>query len=83
MKKTAPTAKQKFSKIKPIIQMCNHCGRSVALGSGWFVNRVPDLNDIATRKANNVNYPKGDYVCIECDSKTSDDYVVLNERFRI
>ena len=62
--------------------MCNHCGRSVALGSGWFVNRVPDLNDIATRKANNVHYPKGDYMCIECDSKLSNYYKVIKPTIR-
>lgn len=65
-------------KVKPEVEICNHCGRSVAWGSGWFVNRVGDSNSIATRKANNLNYPKGDFVCIECDSKTADDYVVFN-----
>ena len=48
-------------------QICNHCGRSVAPGSGRFVNRVPDCNDIETRKANGVKFPEGDFVCAECD----------------
>jgi hypothetical protein len=52
---------------KPI-EICNHCGRSVAFGSGFFVNRVPDFNDISVRIENKRIYPKGDFVCIECDS---------------
>ena len=30
------------------MEICNECGRSVRFGSGWFANRVPDLNDIST-----------------------------------
>jgi len=26
-------------------EICNDCGRSVRLGSGWFINCVPDLNE--------------------------------------
>lgn len=48
-------------------EYCNHCGKSVKLGSGLFVNRIPDLNDIVTRIINNRKYPKGDFVCIQCD----------------
>lgn len=55
------------------IEICNHCGRSVAWGSGRFVNRVPDLNDAETRIANGLLFPEGDYVCDECDQMTSDD----------
>ena len=65
--------------MKKLIQICNHCGRSVSFGSGWFVNRVPDLNDIPTRIANNLNYPEGDFVCSECDAKSCDEYVVLKK----
>ena len=65
-----------FIQINEIrVQICNHCGRSVSFGSGLFVNRVPDFNDIGTRIANGLMYPIGDYVCIECDEKNSDaDY---------
>ena len=59
-----------------LIEICNHCGRSVSLGSGRFVNRVPDLNTVSVRIDNTLNYPEGDFVCIECDSKTSDEYVI-------
>jgi predicted RNA-binding Zn-ribbon protein involved in translation (DUF1610 family) len=58
-----------------IIEVCNHCGRSVSQGSGSFVNRVPDCNDIQTRRANGLRHPYGDFVCADCDSGTSDgDY---------
>lgn len=55
------------------IERCNHCGRSVAFGSGLFVNRVPDLNDISMRIQNDRIYPEGDFVCIECDSMESEE----------
>jgi len=65
--------------MEELVEACNHCGRNVSFGSGLFVNRVPDLNDIATRVANNLYYPEGDFVCIECDLKTRDEDVVLNK----
>lgn len=46
---------------------CNHCGAGVSFGSGRFVNRVPDLNDVGTRMANGLAYPLGDFVCQDCD----------------
>lgn len=46
-------------------QICNECWRSVALGSGKFVNMFPDLNDIETRRENEKTFPAGDYVCAE------------------
>lgn len=66
-------------KIQELVEICNHCGRDVSFGSGLFVNRVPDLNDIATRIENNLNYPKGDFVCVECDLKSSTEYMVLKK----
>jgi hypothetical protein len=48
-------------------EVCNECGRSVAWGSGHFVNRVPDLNDIETRREMGKAFPEGDYMCAECD----------------
>lgn len=62
---------------RKLIEICNHCGRSVSFRSGLFVNRVPDFNDLGTRVANNLGFPEGDFVCIECDSKTDDDYEAL------
>lgn len=60
------------------LEICNHCGRSVLFGSGLYVNRVLDLNDITTRIENSLNYPVGDFVCIECDTTTSDEYQIIN-----
>ena len=52
-----------------IIEICNHCGNSVALGSGKFVNRIPDLNDVNTRVDNGLAFPAGDFVCADCDDR--------------
>ena len=56
------------------MEICNHCGSSVSLGSGFFVNRIPDFNDIETRIENNLNFPAGDFVCWECDNKEENNY---------
>lgn len=53
-----------------LVEVCNHCGNSVKIGSGKFVNRVPDFNSIATRIANNLTFPMGDFVCEECDQNS-------------
>ena len=54
------------------IEYCNHCGRVVSYGSGLYVNRVPDFNDVTTRVDNGLQFPLGDFVCGECDGKNSD-----------
>jgi len=51
------------------IEICNECGRSVSWGSGLFVDRVPDCNDYKTRKEANKPFPKGDYICRECEEE--------------
>ena len=51
------------------VDICNECGRSVALGGGRFVNRVPDLDDAETRRVNGKPYPEGDFMCEECDQE--------------
>ena len=56
-----------------MVEVCNRCGRSVAYGSGSFVNRVLDCNDVLTRIQNYWQFPLGDFVCEDCDNKTSDD----------
>jgi hypothetical protein len=55
------------------VEICNHCGRKVSWGSGSFANRVPDCNDVRTRIINGLHYPFGDFVCADCDSRTTDD----------
>ncbi len=59
--------KYSFLNDEIVIEICNHCGREVHWGSSWYINRVPDLNDIQTRIDNNLAFPLGDYVCSECD----------------
>ena len=44
---------------------CSFCGRSVAPGSGLFVNRIPDVEHEARLKAGRP-FPDGDFVCCEC-----------------
>ena len=61
-----------------LIEICNHCGRQVSWGSILFVDRVPDFNDKDSRISNGLNYPEGDFVCIDCDSKPSYEYIVLS-----
>jgi DNA modification methylase len=71
------------SELGRAVEVCNHCGRSVSFGSGLFVNRVPDFNDIETRKANNLRFIEGDFVCQECDSKLSDDEYDYDEGINV
>jgi len=58
---------------KKFTEICNHCGRSVSSGSGLFVNRIPDFNDIETRIVNGLNFPEGDFICRECDIQSSNN----------
>ena len=46
----ARTQSKRPSSSPMAVEICNECGRSVALGGGRFVNRVPDLNDAETRR---------------------------------
>ena len=50
-------------------EICRNCGDSVAWGSGKFVNRIPDCNDVETRKENGDQFPEGEYLCSECEEK--------------
>lgn len=52
---------------------CNECGDSVRWGSGKAVNRVMDFNDVETRKEMGKPFPKGNFVCGECDMKRCGD----------
>lgn len=49
-------------------EVCVECGRSVAMGSGNFVNRVPVLDDLETKKQNGYAFPHGDWMCPDCDA---------------
>ena len=58
------------------MDICNECGKSVKFGSGKFVNRIPDFNNEAERKVMGKSYPKGDFVCGECDTQRDKEYKV-------
>lgn len=47
-------------------EICNECGRSVKAGTGLFVNRIIDLNDLGTKIEIGKPFPVGEFICIEC-----------------
>ena len=55
---------------KPMEEICNNCGESVKLGSGKFVNRIPSGNSETDHEEMGMPYPKGGYMCAECDEET-------------
>lgn len=52
-----------------IIEICNECGKKVQMGTGLFVNRIPDLNEKKERIQIGKPFPEGDFVCVICDEK--------------
>ena len=48
-------------------EICNECGISGEIGSGLYVNRIPDFDDYEQRVENHNPYPEGEFICIECD----------------
>ena len=50
-------------------QICYECGESVKMGSGKFVNRIPTGNTYEENKDMNCAFPRGEYVCADCDEK--------------
>ncbi len=48
-------------------EICNECGADVSFGSGLYVNRVADLNDVEDRIEMGKPYPEGDFICPECE----------------
>lgn len=61
-------------KKETTIQICNHCGRDVSWGSGLFVNRILDLNNVEIRIENDLKFPEGDFICFDCAQKSEDFY---------
>jgi len=51
------------------MEICSECGKSVAIGSGRFVNRVTDFNTLEERKHLGRPHPEGNYICPVCDEK--------------
>ena len=51
------------------LQICENCGRNVFIGSGLFVNRVPDFDDYETRIEKGCPFPRGCFICRECEER--------------
>lgn len=49
------------------LELCNECGQSVMKGSGKFVNRTITFDKYIIRKEMKKPFPKGAYMCEECD----------------
>lgn len=62
-------------------EICNECGRSVAFGSGRYVNRVPDLDTVEERREAGKPFPEGGWLCAECERKEVDCPNDRNETF--
>jgi len=61
-----------MSKVK-VIEICSECGKSVKFGSGRFVNRVPDFDTPEEREIAGRQYPEGDFICAECESRFDEE----------
>ena len=48
------------------MKICNKCGKSVTIGSGNYINRVPDFNTVQVRQEMRRPFPEGDFVCAGC-----------------
>jgi hypothetical protein len=48
-------------------QICTICGRDVSWGSGYFINRVHEFNNLITRINIGRQFPLGNFVCQDCD----------------
>jgi len=53
-------------------EICYECGRSVAPGAGQFINRIPNFDSYQERVKMGVPFPRGKYMCQECDIKIRD-----------
>ncbi|CAG0981365.1 hypothetical protein METP3_02101 [Methanosarcinales archaeon] len=54
-------------------ELCSFCGKSVAWGSGKYVNRIPDLNEKEIRLKMGRPFPEGEFVCADCDVRTENE----------
>jgi len=60
-----------------VTEICNECGQSVEIGSGLFVNRIPDLNDYETRLEMEKPFPDGDFICLVCDEELAQNVYIV------
>lgn len=51
------------------IEICNECGRNVKMGTGFFVNRVVNLDNEVERIEAGKPSPWGAFMCAECDTR--------------
>ncbi|MBU3968416.1 MAG: hypothetical protein KKG76_13780 [Euryarchaeota archaeon] len=56
-------------------ETCWNCGSSVAWGSGRFVNRIPSLDSEEVRREHGSPYPKGGFLCFECEKGFEKDEI--------
>ena len=52
-----------------VYEWCCECGKSVAWGSGLYVDRIPECNSPQERLDMGRPYPLGDFICINCDER--------------
>lgn len=67
--------------MENIKEICNECGRSVSYGSDLFVDRIPSFDNTKTHKEMGKPYPKGSYICRECESEINAE--INAEKFNI
>ena len=60
--------------IKAAKEICCECGKSVALGSGLFVNRIMVFDDYETKVERGCPYPEGRFICPECEIELGDNF---------
>lgn len=61
-------------------EICNECGRSVKSGTGLFVNRVVDFNDFEDRIEMFKPFPRGEFICPECEETMKEKEYVGDKR---
>lgn len=54
-------------------EICMECGKSVAFGTGLYVDRIPDANTAEERAEMGAPIPEGEFHCIECERKYLED----------
>jgi hypothetical protein len=60
-------------------EICNECGSSVRQGSGRFVNRVIDCNTLRDKIEWGKPFPRGKYICYECDENIRNDNAPIEQ----
>jgi len=61
-------------------EICNECGNNVKFGLGLFANRISDFNEYEDKLEMQKPFPEGEFICIECDEKLTQDLNAGNKR---